>query len=314
VEHRRFILIGAVVLALILVSSLFSVLGTRASEDLLQSHQNTVGSADPLPDLIVSRVDALTVTATRLDYRFVIQNVGVITADLDGVLPDTSDDVLVQTILSEDTTYGNTGDRATGGFNMSHYVTELGPGEEFTHTYYANPADVYFFDYNYFMVMIDSSEELDEIDENNNVGYVGLPDGPDLIVPSVDVLNINDNGVVYKFEVQNIGDGTADLDGPDDGTPMDNVNFQGYLSVNDTLWDGDDVPAGGGSILSPTELLPGEVFTYTMTAGMSGSNYLDYRYIFVVIDLVDNLPETDEDNNEGMGEIPYFIYLPQILR
>jgi hypothetical protein len=197
---------------------------------------------------------------------------------------------------------------------MDYYITELGPGEEFTHTYYSNPIGIYFFDYAYFMAKIDASDYLIEDDENNNIGYESLPDGPDLVVPTVDVLNINSLSVVYRFVVENIGDGSADIDGPDDGTLTDNVNFQGYLSINDTLGDGDDVPAGGGFITSPTELLPAEVFTFTMSAGMSGANYLDYRYIFVVIDLVDNLPETNESNNEGMGEIPYFIYLPLIQR
>jgi hypothetical protein len=313
-EHRRFVLIGAVAAALILVSSLFLVLGTQAGEDLPPPRQDTLGLAISWPDLTVSPVEVLTVTATRLDYRFVITNVGVITAYLDGVLPGTEDDVYFQTIVSDDTEYGNSGDKPTGGFNMSNYVTELGPGEEYTHTYFANPAGVYFFDYNYFMVMIDSSFNMDEANEDNNVGYVALPDGPDLVVPTIDVLSINSNSVVYQFEVQNIGDGTADLDGPDDGSTADNINFQGYLSENDTLGDGDEVAAGGGTILSPTELLPGETFTYTVPAGMLGSNYLDYRYIFVIIDLVDNLPETDEGNNEGMGEIPYFIYLPLIQR
>jgi len=304
VKYRRFVIMGTVIAALTLINSIFSVLEAQASKGLL--HQNTIELAAPMIDLAVTQVDVLTVTATRLDYRFVIKNEGLTTISMDGIT--------YQTILSNDTTYGNSGDIPAGSASMDYYIAELGPGEEYTLTYYSNPTGVYFFDYAYFMVKIDASEYLEEDDETNNEGYAPLPDGPDLIVPTIDVLNINSNGVVYRFVVQNSGDGSADLDGPDGSDPWDNINFQGYLSINDTLGDGDDVPVGGGFILSPTELLPGDVFTYTMSAGMSGANYLDYRYIFVIIDQVDNLSETNESNNEGVGEIPYFIYVPLIQR
>ena len=312
--YKRFVLVIAFAAALLLVGGLFTILSAQAGEVFGSNHSPAANLNNDLPDLTITRVDLLTVTATSLDYRFVIKNIGVITADLDGTLPDSTDDVLIQTILSEDTTYGNSGDKATGGFSIVPYITELGPGKELTLTQIANPSDIYFFDYNYFMVMIDSSDCLTETLENNNVGYASLPNGPDLIVEDIDVLSISDSGVVYRFVVRNIGDGIADLNGPDEMDPMDNINFQGYLSPNNILGDAGDIAAGGGYILSPTELYPDDVFTQTILAGMLGSNFLDYRFIFVDIDLVNNLPETNENNNRGMAEVPYFTYLPLVQR
>jgi len=315
--YRRFVLVIAFAAALLLVGGLFTILSAQAGQGFGSNHSPAANLDNGLPDLTVTRLDLLTVTATSVDYRFVIKNIGVITADLDGALPDTTDDVLIQIILSEDTIFGNSGDKPVGGFSIVPYITELGPGEAFTLTQIANPAGVYFFDHNYFMLKIDNGDKLTEADEDNNVGYAPLPDGPDLIVEKIDVLSINDSGVVYRFVVRNIGDAIADLDGTDPISVTDNVMFQGYLSPNDVLGDPGDIPTSSGYLLeplNPIELYPGEAFTRTESAGMLGSNFLDYRYAFVTIDLTDNLTETNETNNTGMGEVPYFTYLPLVQR
>lgn len=303
-EHRRFIIIGVVAAALILVSSLLSVLGTQAGEGLPPYQDQDAGlAADELPDLIVTRTVALTVTATYLDYRFVIKNVGVITADLDGTDPGWGDDVYFGTALSNGTDF-DTAEKHVSSFPITFYgITELGPGEEFTLTHYANPDGVYFFDYDYFIIKIDSSLVLTETLDTNNEDYVRLPDGPDLIVESIDVQNINSSWVVYQFVTKNEGDGIADMNG---------VYHQGYLSEDDNLGSGDH-PVGGAVVTTPTELYPGDVFTTTWI-GASGSNFLDYRYVFVDIDVSSVLTETNETNNLGMGEIPYFLYLPLTQR
>jgi hypothetical protein len=88
--------------------------------------------------------------------------------------------------------------------------------------------------------------------------------------------------------------------------------FQGYLSPDDHLGDPDDIPTSSGYLLDPIELYPGEAFTRTEPAGMLGPNFLDYRYAFVTIDLTHNLTETNETNNTGMAEVPYFTYLPLV--
>jgi hypothetical protein len=233
---------------------------------------------------------------------------------LDGTHPDLSDDVYFQAILSNDTVYGNSGDRGAGSGPLTQVITELAPGEELTYTSQSALAGVYYFDYSYFLVKVDAYTDLDEVNEDNNVGVAALPDGPDLIVEKVEVLSIDSSNVVYQFTVRNIGDGMADLDGPDEVAWEDNVNFQGILSPDDTLGNIGDKGAGGGTIMSPTELDPGEAFTHSTSAGMGGANYQDYHYLFVEIDGVNNLGETDENNNVGMTEITRFVYLPFVLR
>ena len=308
-KHRRYVLVGVFTAALILVGGVFTLLDAQADGKLSPVQSNKISPLLPEEDLAVTRVDILTATNTRLDFRFVAKNEGPTTISMISIT--------YGTIVSNDTTYGNTGDKPTGGWSMISHVPELGPGEEFTVTQTANPSNIDFFAYDYFMVRIDNNNHLTEPNEANNVNWAQLAAGPDLIVPTVNVLSINSTSVVYEFVVENIGDGGADLDGPDDGNVFDNILYQAYLSENATFGDGDEVPAGGGYHISPpypSDLFPGEVFTVTYSG--SGSNFLDYRYIFVLADAAvpDALPETDETNNRGRGVIPYFLFLPVIQR
>ncbi len=312
-NNRRTPVVLAILAPFILVGSILYGMDTRASEPGTLREAKSLELAAPGPDLIVSRIELLTVTATSVDYLFVTKNIGDVTADLDGILPDLSDDVYYQAILSNDTIYGNSGDRGAGSGPQSQMVTELAPGEEYTHTSQSALQDVYYFDYGYFMVKVDAYGDLVEDNEDNNVGVASLPDGPDLIVENVKVLSIDSSDVVYQFTVRNIGDGLADLDGPNDVDPFDNVNFRGVLSPDDILDNAGDKAVGGSYILSPAVLNPGKAFTHTFSAGMGGANYLDFHYLFVEVDGFDNLGETNEDNNIGMTEILWFIHLPLII-
>jgi len=305
-KKRMFILFGVTAAAFILVGSLISRMGAQAG---VISDPAGIG----LPDLIVDRVDVISMTSTFLEYRFVIKNIGTEVADIDGPNPsDPGDNVNMQGILSADDVFNNLGDIGAGGSYLTEPL-ELGPGESYTYTYITSPAGQYLFDYDYLFVEIDGFDNLVEADENNNLGMTTLPDGPDLIVESIEVLWINSSGIGYEFVVKNIGDGMADLDGLDPDGFWDNINFQGYLSPNDVLHDTGDVGAGGMFIISPTVLNPGESFTHGTSAGMSGV-YTDYHYIFVEIDGAGNLSETDEGNNIGMAEILFKRYLPLVIR
>jgi len=304
--NRWFVLVGVVAAALILVGSLFSVLGAQASVSLPPTQRRSADLAADLPDLRVSQIEVLTMTASTLEGYYVIQNTGPVTADLDGPTSAYTDNVDFQAILSPDTDpfdADNIG--AGGGYIMEG--NELGPGEEFTVSINIEPPGVYLFDYNFLFAEVDLVKNLTESNEANNQTMIALPDGPDLVIIDIDVLSINNNDIIYQFVTKNEGDGIADLN---------NVGFQGYLSENIAFGDGDDIPAGGGTIVDPTELYPGDVFTTSMWAGMLGANYQDYRYIHVMIDPSDALTETvpGESNNLGTGEIPYFLFLPVILR
>ena len=312
-KNRRTTVIFATFAAFILVGSLLSGLDTQASESFGRTPQGPSELANGSPDLIVSQIEVLTMTATSLDYRFLIQNIGDAVADIDGANPsDPSDNVNFQGVLSKDDVFG--GDDIGAGGSYLTVPAELAPGEEYTYTMSTGMPGVYYFDYDYLFVTVDAVGNLVESDEENNRSSIELPDGPDLIVENVDVLSIDSVSVIYQFTVRNIGDGMADLDGPDDVNIFDNVNFRGVLSPDDILDNAGDKAAGGSYILSPTELYPGKAFTHSFSAGMGGANYLDFHYLFVEIDGVGNLPETNEENNIGMTEILHYLYLPLILR
>jgi hypothetical protein len=312
---RRTTIFFAVLAAFILVGSLLSGLDTQASEPFGRTVQGSSELANGSPDLIVSRIDVLTMTATSLDYLFVIQNIGDAVADIDGANPsDVYDNVNFQGVLSKDAAFG--GDDIGAGGSFLTAPAELAPGEEYTYTTSTGMAGFYYFDYDYLFVTVDVVENLVESNEDNNRTRIELPDGPDLIVENVEVLSIDSVSIIYQFTVRNIGDGMADLDGPDEVAWDDNVNFQGLLSPDDIL-DPSDKGVGGGYLnppIDPAELYPGDVFTKSFSAGMGGANYLDFHYLFVEIDGVGNLPETNEDNNIGMTEILHYSYLPLILR
>jgi hypothetical protein len=182
--------------------------------------QSAQDSSEPAPDLIVSRVEALTMTATSLDYLFVIKNIGDF-----------------QAILSDDDIYGNLGDRGAGSGPLTLEISELSPGGEYTYTSQSALQDVYYFDYDYFLVKVDAYGELVEADEDNNIGDVHLPDG-------------------------------ADLDGPDEVNHTDNVGFRGVLSP-DKIMDNSGDKAAGGSTLArclPNLLQPAWAARTTLTS------------------------------------------------
>ncbi len=313
---RRTTIFFAVLAAFILVGSLLSGLDTQASEPFGRTVQGSSELANGSPDLVVSRIEVLTMTATSLDYLFVIKNEGDAVADIDGANPsDPSDNVNFQGILSQEDAFGGIDDLGAGGSFLTA-PAELAPGEEYTYTTSTGMTGVYYFDYDYLFVTVDAVGNLSESDETNNRTMIELPDGPDLIVEDVDVLSISSVSVIYQFTVRNIGDGMADLDGPNEVEWNDNINFQGLLSPDD-IPDPGDKGVGGGYLnppIDPAELYPGDVFTKSFSAGMGGANYLDFHYLFVEIDGVGNLPETNEDNNIGMTEILHYSYLPLILR
>lgn len=315
--NRRTTIIFTIFAAFILVGSLLSGLDTQASEPSGLTAQGSSELAITFPDLIVSRIEVLTMTATSLDYLFVIKNDGDAVADIDGANPgDPSDNVDFQGYLSKDAVPGGMDDIGAGGMFLT-VPAELAPGEEYSYTMSTGMAGVYYFDYDYLFVVVDLVNNLVESNEANNISSIILPDGPDLIVENVEVLSIDSVSVIYQFTIRNIGDGMADLDGPDDVNIFDNVNFRGVLSPDDILDNAGDKGAGGAFLnppIDPTELYPGEVFTKSFSAGMGGANYLDFHYLFVEIDGVGNLPETNEDNNTGMTEILRYLYLPLILR
>jgi hypothetical protein len=261
----------------------------------------------PQPDLIVSSLEVISVSATSITYEYEIKNIGDATADIDGQSGDISDNVAYQGVISMDTIYENGIAGVGGGYLLS--PASLEPGETFTKTVTSGPA-IDPRTANYLIVKIDHSDVLPEANENNNTGWGTIPK-PDLIVSSVEVTSVSATTISYEFEIKNIGDETADIDGPT-GDPSDNIAYQAVLSM-DTDYENGIAGVGGGYLLSPASLEPGETFTKTATSGPS----IDPRsanYLVVKIDQFNVLPESNDDNNTGWAPIAVNkIFLPMLI-
>jgi hypothetical protein len=133
--------------------------------------------------------------------------------------------------------------------------------------------------------------------------------GPDLVITDfyVDAVHITptDSAVTYCWTIRNIGDASADLEGPS-GIPEDNVSVQAYIS-HDTIFENlDDSPAGGTIVANspaPT-LAPGEEISGCFTSSVQAGIYpCDWEYIVLMVDWGLSLDETNETNNFASAPI-----------
>ena len=137
-KNRRTKIFLALVVAFLLTWSVIRSLETQAGEADPSVGEKPAGFGVPLPDLIVSRVEVLSMTATSLEYRFVVENIGDAAADIDGENPeDPFDNVNFQSILSQDNVLGGMDDRGGGGGYLLA-PSELAPGEEYTYTFFGD--------------------------------------------------------------------------------------------------------------------------------------------------------------------------------
>jgi len=154
----------------------------------------------------------------------------------------------------------------------------------------------------YVFVATDRLDDVLELNDLDNIGQsdstvdVILPDPADLIVSSVagDLVAQLGENAEFTWEITNQGDT------PVFGSWTDAV----YLST-DGLWSIDDVRVGQASAPSG-ELGPGESVQLTLDASIPPVVPGTYQVI-VRSDVFNQIPETDEQNNEGVAAIPTTI-------
>ncbi len=121
--------------------------------------------------------------------------------------------------------------------------------------------------------------------------------GPDLIVSSLDAIVYNTNYLRYNYQITNIGDQAASLEG-ETLESFDNVKIQAFISTDTIIGNADDMPTGGSILgLSPiADLLAGEFIEGSFTSNTTIDPSQD-SYLALVIDWGNDLQECNEDNN-----------------
>ena len=124
---------------------------------------------DPLlPDLIIQSAEVTSINETRIDYCYVITNIGEGPANLDGPTDENFDNVSVQAFLSNDEIFNNAGDVSAGGSILGvSPLGDLNPGETiedcFGSTPSSNPLDFAFITF-----QVDWGQQVGESNEDNN--------------------------------------------------------------------------------------------------------------------------------------------------
>lgn len=131
--------------------------------------------AGSLPDLIVSKLEVVSFTATSITYSYTIKNVGTAPANLDGPTSADFDNVSVQAFLSQDTIFNNAGDIPAGGTILgTSPLGMLNPGDTFTGSFTSgvsqDPAT-----FSYLTLMVDWGNVVAESDETNNTAAAPMP-------------------------------------------------------------------------------------------------------------------------------------------
>jgi len=124
------------------------------------------------PDLVISDITLVSLSDTFATYDVTIRNDGNEVAPFhNGTISDTTDDVILQSVWSDNTVYGDSGDVAAGGTRVSE-PTSLAPGEEVTVTRMATLSVTDYLQTPYIVVKIDNADDVEELDETNNTNYV----------------------------------------------------------------------------------------------------------------------------------------------
>lgn len=176
------------------------------------------------PDLVITAFEITAVTNNSVTYEWTIMNIGDAPADLEGPTLDTADNVSVQALLSQNTTFGDAGDMPAGGTVLgSSPIAPLAPGASLSGSFSSNTPGANPCDFAYLTLMVDWGESLFEYDETNNFAFDEIVCCPELeidIKPGSDVNPVNpkSNGVIPVAIL-----GSASLDVTD--IDVDSIEF-----------------------------------------------------------------------------------------
>ena len=128
---------------------------------------------------------------------------------------------------------------------------------------------------------------------------------PDLIISSLKVTKLEADSIRYAGTLQNIGLGSANLDGPTTAN-SDNVSIQAFVSSDKVFGNSDDKPAGGTVLgIGPLGLLKqGEERSFSFGASIA-VNVQTHPYLLVKADWGEVVAETNERNNVANARIPH---------
>ncbi|MBK8703135.1 MAG: hypothetical protein IPN33_05630 [Saprospiraceae bacterium] len=249
----------------------------------------------PQPDLQVTNFAATPqgIAGQPINLSFTVKNEGP------GAAPGVWSDVA---ILSTDLVAGNAGDIVVGQWQRTGPLPATGADNYTVHSQVVLPANA---SGNYILLLqTDYTATVGETNENNNVRDVSLfvtqalP--ADLIPYNVGAQAVDTiaTDMTVTWKLQNAGINTIS------GYMQEGI----YLSA-DTIWATRDVLfATRNSFIS---LTPGSNASHQVTSRLEGLSRRDY-FIFIKIDQLNNLPETDEDNNCAIGLAPVFVEVPEL--
>lgn len=253
-----------------------------------------------LPDLLRPRYEGpdQVEAGKTAEYTLYIENIG------EGSLYD---GFIIDVFLSEDKKI-DSADQLLA--SLTHPVISAGKGTIFKDTMKIPiPADAKNQKY-YLGVVVDALHRIDESDETNNQGFIEItvkkPAVPDKTAPLPDLTTGTFEGpdeaeagkpVTYIYKVKNIGWG--------DVTRSFKVNY--YLS-EDTKYDTNDKLLTTWNV---NELGAGQEIKGMIDLPIPGTAKSDLYYIMEVIDPLDEIAESAEDNNKGKHSL--VITKPQTL-
>ena len=195
----------------------------------------------------------------------------------------------IRSYLSTDSTI-TTGDSYLEQLTINE---DLSPGEGFAITSWpvTIPQDTFATGDYYIGVILDPSDNIEEIDENNNTKYAypfHVESRPDLTVASVSAqpaeVTAGTDELEVTYNIQNIGYGSAG-----------SLNNKIVLSEDTTIGDGDDIDLMTFSVSS---LLPGSSVGGTQNPTVP--SYVEgYYYVGVIADTGGAIPEIPGANNTG---------------
>ena len=126
------------------------------------------------PDLVISSLTANVSAMNSITYSYTITNVGNLPVNLDGPTEKDFDNVSVQAFISKDTLFQFKDDLAAGGTIIGRSpLGKLQPGESRKGTFRASlKGEVR--EYPYLILMVDWKRVVEESNESNNLGIVGI--------------------------------------------------------------------------------------------------------------------------------------------
>ncbi len=247
-----------------------------------------------LPDLVVTEMFASAPLDGEVSFNVKVENAGELAANLDGTDPGPEDNVMFNGYLSADTSLESGTDTLIISVPLSGM---LNPDESIRSemmTTFVQDGSL-----PYFIVSVDSNDDVEEAEEDNNVRSTPL-NAPDLIVTELEILLVTSTNYTARYTIENIGTGPADLNGADDIDVFDNIGYQNFFSEDEILSSPGDVGAGGAFLFDPLPVLqPGETLSRQISAGRA--NQGERPFLIMLMDNSNKMEEANEDNNMAIA-------------